>query len=190
MIDQFAEHENLLRKKSWVARHRWRGAPPETWASLCGEVDELRAAEIIAAIAQAPDAPVYLTIESNGGDPLAAFNIFDTLRQHAGPVTVTTSTYCHSAALIVFMAGDVRLASRGAEFLVHGVARQPQQRPTATTLRVEASSLEELDKQIANLICIRARRYPLWRLKADLADETTLSADDAFLRGIVTQLVG
>ena len=142
--------------------------------------------DIIHAIEQAPDAPVVLGIESDGGDPIAAFRLYDALRRHPPPVTTRTAAHCHSAAVIVFMAGDARLASRGARFLLHGVERQPRERPTAAALWAEAASLDGLDRQIADLICIRAGRYPLWRLRLDMRNETMLGADDAYRRGIIT----
>lgn len=189
MIDQFVDHQNNERKKFWLARHRWAAPPPETWVSLSGAVTDAAVDAVIRAIEQTPDAPVNLTIESDGGNPLAAFRLYDRLRAHPAPVTTMTSVRCHSAALICYLAGDARIASRGAQFLVHQVERNPIGRPTSARLRAEASDLDLIDQDIAQLICLRAGRYRFWRLRQDMAGEVMLRAQDAWLRGLVTNLV-
>jgi ATP-dependent protease ClpP protease subunit len=188
MID--VDHQNNKRKKFWVARHRWAAPPPETWASLCGAVTDAAVDAVIRVSEQAPQAPLNLTVESDGGDPLAAFRLYDRLRAHPAPVTTMTSVRCHSAALLAFLGGDIRLAAHNAQFLVHQVERNPTGRPTSARLRAEAADLDLFDQQIAQLICLRAGRYRLWRVRQDMAGEVVLGAEDAHLRGIVTNLAG
>jgi ATP-dependent protease ClpP protease subunit len=180
--DQIADQ----RKKACAARNRWK-ALPETWLSLTGDVDAAAVQHIIDRLDRAPDdAPVILQIASPGGNPEEAFRLYARLRDHPGPVTTSTDSRADSAALLVFMAGDQRTAAAGATFLVHGCSRPPTNRPTASVLRGDAAELEAIDRDIANLVCIRADRYPLWQLRADMDREATLSAADAQLRGLVT----
>src|SRR5258706_7915398 len=123
---------------------------------------------------QAPGAPLVIDVESEGGDPRSALFLFDNLRAHAAPVTCTTTFSCHSAALICFLGGDIRLASPTANFLLHQVERQPSSgwtRATSVAYRAEAANLEEFDKEIVSLICSRSR-YPAWQLRRDMVDET------------------
>jgi ATP-dependent Clp protease protease subunit len=188
-FDPFVDHRASQNKKFWAARHRWAAPPPETWASLCGEVDAASVSAIIAAVEQTPDAAVVLSIESNGGNPIEALRLYNSLRGHPGPITCMTSRCCHSAAVIVFLAGDIRVASRNAEFLLHRVERpSSSERPTATTLRAEASDLDQLDDQIIQLIGSRSQFYG-WRLRADMDNETVLDAATAQLRGIVHEVI-
>lgn len=177
------------RKASWKSRFRWATPQPETWCSLSGEVSDHAINRIINALDQAPQAPVFLTVDLHGGDPLAGFDLYNAIRSHAAPVTTSAGARCHSAALLVFLAGDARIAASGSRFVVHGAACEPLGRPSAPTLRDGARFLDDIDSRIANLVCIRAGRYPAWQLRADMAAEITLDGATAQLRGLATILV-
>jgi ATP-dependent protease ClpP protease subunit len=187
MFNAADEFEFDWRKRAWSSYHRWRSPEPESWLSLAGEINERTANRIIAAID--PDAPLSLTIESTGGNPIEAFRLFNALRAHAPPVVCMTEGRCDSAAIIVYMAGDIRIAGRGATFLLHGVECDPYGRPTAAALRSQAVSIAEVDTAIVNAICARARRYPGWQVMSEMSAETTLDANNALLRGICTTIV-
>jgi ATP-dependent protease ClpP protease subunit len=187
--DAVAEHAYAQRKIHWRAQHRWATQPPETWASLVGDVDERAVRSIVAIIGQAPENPVCLTIRSRGGDPLAAHELYQALRGHAAPVSCFAEGHCDSAAIIPFMAGDARIAARDASFLVHGVALDLDGRPSATRLQATAEILTDLDEKIIQLIAIRAERYSVVQLRSELRAETVLNAEAALLRGVTTGLV-
>jgi ATP-dependent protease ClpP protease subunit len=174
-------------KRAWASRHRWTRPAAETWASLVGEIDDRSVNKVIAMLD--PDSPLNLTISSRGGNPLAAFKLFSALREHAPGVTCMTDDHCDSAAIIIYMAGDVRIASHNASFLLHDVECGPTGRPTAAALRSGAADIAAVDDAIVNLICCRSRRYPAWQLRQELAAETTLGPNAALLRGICTSVV-
>jgi ATP-dependent protease ClpP protease subunit len=174
-------------KRSWQSRHRWTRAADENWLSLVGEIDERSVSRIISAID--PDAPLNLTIESTGGNPLEGFRLFHALRAHAPPVVTMTRGRCDSAAIIAFLGGDARVAGSGATFLLHNVECDPTGRPTAAALRSQAISIAEVDQAIINVICARARGYPGWQVMAEMDAETRLTAQNALLRGLVTDVV-
>jgi ATP-dependent protease ClpP protease subunit len=186
--DAEAEYQAGRRKIMWQARHRWSSPPPELWTSLGDNVDDAAANRIAAVLDTAPDAPVHISVESDGGNPLAAFRIYQTLRAHPGPITAFTAQRCHSAAIIAYLGADIRLAAPEAAMLVHGCARLPADRASARELRGIAEELEDIDRRIVDVIACRAGRYPHWRLRADMARETVLDGHAARNNGIVTQL--
>jgi ATP-dependent Clp protease protease subunit len=187
---RYDEYMCAQRKKFWLARHRWAPKPPESWASLNGDVNAAAVDKIIGALERAPDAPITLSIDSPGGDIHPALDLHAALRQHQAPVTTCAGRRCDSAALTIFLAGDSRVASQHSEFLVHGAARTPLGRPSAATLGAAAQELEALDQELRTLIAVRAGRYCGWELRADMKRERVLTAPEALARGIATALAG
>ena len=136
-----------------------------------------------------PDAPLCLSINSAGGDPVAAFDLYQALRSHQAPVTCLAGDRVHSAALIAYLGGDVRVASAASCFVVHGCACDPIGRPSATALRAGAQFLDNVDKDIELVIAVRAGRYSPFQLRLDMAREVMLDAFQAELRGLVSTVV-
>jgi ATP-dependent protease ClpP protease subunit len=187
LYDASAEYVFDQAKRSWQSRHRWTRPAAESWATLSGEIDERSVSRIISAID--PDAPLILTIESGGGNPLEGFRLFHALRAHAPPVTCMTASRCDSAAIIVYLGGDTRVARSGATFLLHNVECDPTGRPTAAALRSGAHAVDEVDQAIVNLICARCKYYQGWQVRSEMEREVVLAADAAALRGICTSIV-
>jgi ATP-dependent protease ClpP protease subunit len=185
LYDASAEYGWTWRKQAFASRHRWSPAAPETWDNLTGEVTARAVARIVNALT--PDAPLVLSIDSSGGDPVAAFELYNALRAHVAPVSTIAAT-CHSAAVVCFLAGDNRIASRNSRFLLHGTAADPLGRPSASSLRAGAAVLADMDRAIETLICCRCRHYPGWQLKAEMEREVELDGSAALLRGIVTSI--
>jgi ATP-dependent protease ClpP protease subunit len=155
--------------------------------SLTGDVTDGSVGEIIAAIAENPSAPVFLTITSPGGDPVAAARLYDVLRA-CPPVTVHVPVRCSSAALLCLMAGDVRRGSPAAQLMLHTVAYAVPRtgRHTAEALRQSAADLAEIDAEMIMIISSRSR-YPDWQLRNDMQEERTLDAAEAWRFGLLTE---
>jgi ATP-dependent protease ClpP protease subunit len=65
-----------------------------------------------------------LTIDSHGGIPAYAIEIFDNLTNYRHRTTCIVKNYCYSAALILYLSGDTRIASDNAKFMTH-LTKQP-----------------------------------------------------------------
>jgi ATP-dependent protease ClpP protease subunit len=177
-------------KERWKARHRWAAAPPETFLSLRGDVTAAAARNIIDALDRAPDNPIFLTLYSPGGSVAAGMQLYRALRAHAAPVSAHAER-ADSAALLVFLAADLRTASRQTSFVIHGAAYPDEfslARQTAAALRNSASGLEEADREVAMIIGTRTR-YRNWQLDRDLAGERVLDGEEAQLFGLVHRLI-
>jgi ATP-dependent protease ClpP protease subunit len=178
-------------KKGWAARHRWSLLWPEERRVQLGDVDDAAVQSVLGAVATNPDAPVFMSVDSDGGNPTAAFQIYRALRAHPGPVTGFVRRNCHSAAIIALVGADVRLGSWDSTFLVHGISRDLPGNawPSAAAHFAEAAGLAALDEEIVHLLCLRSRRYGGHQLRQDMRNERILSAEAACLRGLLTRLV-
>jgi ATP-dependent protease ClpP protease subunit len=60
-----------------------------------------------------------IQIDSAGGNPDPAKEIFDLLKDYRGRTTCSTTGKCMSSAVLIYLAADIRLASKDAEFMIH-----------------------------------------------------------------------
>jgi ATP-dependent Clp endopeptidase proteolytic subunit ClpP len=88
---------------------------------LIGEIDDEKVNDVIQRI-QFLDRigqHIVLYISSPGGLALSAVAIYDILKTVNVKVFTIASGYCQSAALIVFLGGDVRCATPHTRFMIH-----------------------------------------------------------------------
>lgn len=185
------------RKKIWrarfagtIARAAFETPPPEIWLSIGDDIDYKMAEQIIAQLESEPDAPVIISINSYGGGIYPAIDLHRGIRNHAGPSTamVPPGGRCHSAAVLVLVAADVRTAAPDAEFFIHscGSYNQPSNNGRHTTHSLAAASAEfaETDDEIAQLILPRTT-FSRWEFYDALRDELWLSSEEAYSRGLI-----
>lgn len=65
--------------------------------------------------------PIYLHINSNGGNAYDALAIYDVIKHSKTPVYTVALGWCMSAGLWIFMAGDTRLIGEHATLMFHDV---------------------------------------------------------------------
>ncbi len=63
-----------------------------------------------------------ILISSNGGDPAAGLTAYNFLRSLPLKVVTHSIGYVHSAAVILFLAGEERYSCEGSTFLIHSIA--------------------------------------------------------------------
>jgi ATP-dependent protease ClpP protease subunit len=178
-------------KTRWQGRHKWRTPAAETWLALDGEITGKLADGIVAAIEASPDAPLFLSIDSRGGDAGQALWLYRAIRAHAAPTTAVCNGRCCSAALLPYLAGDRRLAARSARFLVHnGELDAPiRGRMTGANLRNHAAEVEAMDVEFLDITVARCRFWSEWSVRAAHNSETSFDAAAARLRGIVHEII-
>jgi ATP-dependent protease ClpP protease subunit len=175
-------------KARWREQHRWRDPPPDIRVCINGDIDDGAVDRLIGIIAQDPQAPVLLAITSAGGSPQSACRAYDACRRHPAPITCEVASQCSSAAILVLLGADHRLAQAQARFTLHNCAFEIPRlgRHSAALLRDNAAELDDLDSAMFMIIAVRSR-YEHWQLRRDMAAETVLDAQSAWLRGILTQ---
>ena len=128
---------------------------PEPWAHTPGlsgrahvriwnNIDRAMVDRVAEVLAKAPRAEsLVVDVDSYGGEFTAAFDIFVMLDRHPATRKVAWGANVASAALLPLLAGNERIARRGASILIHPVTGgHPDDRPW-------------LDNQFAKIIAAR-----------------------------------
>jgi ATP-dependent protease ClpP protease subunit len=113
---------------------------------------------------------IFVRITSRGGSVNAAEGIRNALRDHGGYVTTIADEVCASAATIVLMAGDFRIASPGSHILLHQASLDPRTRWTADKHRRIAQKLDHANAALTAAYA-RATGKPIEEFKKEIANE-------------------
>jgi ATP-dependent protease ClpP protease subunit len=126
---------------------------------------------------------VYLRIDSpggNGNDAMKLYKVFSGL-----DTDVTITNRCHSAALIIAMAGKRIKCSASAVLLVHPSSTYVL--GNAAILRCAADNLQILDSECDEIIAARTRK-PIELIRQWSGKETRFTADEALVAGLVDEI--
>ncbi|WP_189591186.1 ATP-dependent Clp protease proteolytic subunit [Mesorhizobium sp. M8A.F.Ca.ET.207.01.1.1] len=173
------------------------------WMSLEGPIGErdpktgkgIFAAPIEAALKAHSNAQfIEVAIDSAGGAVDEAMKIHGALRAARGFVTVTAGQQCASAASLILMAGDLRLALPKSRILLHGVEIEApptaeRKRWTAEKYSQFARHIEKTDKAIVDLYAKRGFFGRQW-FERELKNEDPLPLVTAQAAGIIHCLAG
>lgn len=102
---------------------------------------------------QADGEDVTIRINSGGGNHLDSLAMYSVIRAYPGQVTVAAVGACHSAAVLVFAAGDVRLSAEEAWFMVHEDSGKIS--GSVSELRSEVGSMVRKEAQWAEIMSER-----------------------------------
>lgn len=87
--------------------------------NLTGSIDEAAYDRVAEFLESADGADVTIRINSGGGNHLDSLAIYSLLRSYTGKVETVVVGGCYSAAVLVFAAGDMRVAAFDSWFMVH-----------------------------------------------------------------------
>ena len=135
---------------------------------------------------------LHVQLTSTGGNVAEALSIYELLRAQPCTVSVEAIGQCQSAAMIILMAGSLRLARRDTVLLNHPTSNSRDTLPdriTAKVLAERAASLAETDARIADLFASRTGFPAEWFL-AEGSTEEYLSAADAIESGLLHEVDG
>ena len=159
---------------------------------LSGEVNKELAEKVIRQLlileADSASKPIYVYIDSPGGDVDAGFAIFDMIRFIKPPVyTVGMGLVASAGALILLAAPkNRRLGLPNSHYLIH----QPLSgiKGVATDIEIHAKEIEKIRAKINALIAEETGKNV-----ADVAKDTDrdywLSADEAAAYGLILQVI-
>lgn len=97
--------------------------------------------------------PIKLHIMSCGGDLSVMFCLYHTIRNSKIPVWTYNEGQCHSAAFLIFLAGDKRMMHDDALFIAHEGSGMVQ-----GSFRENKSMMKQYDKEVSrmkDIICER-----------------------------------
>lgn len=132
--------------------------------------------------------PIYVYINSPGGDVYSGFSIYDMIRYVSSPVYVIGAGLVASAAALLYLAADKerRLSLPHATYLIH----QPlsQMKGVAADMDIQAEKMGELRKALDALIS-EATGQSLEKVEKDTERDYWLTASEAKAYGIVDRIV-
>lgn len=132
---------------------------------------------------------IFVRIDSEGGSVDAAEGIRSALRHHGAYVTAIADEVCASAATLILMAGDFRLAAPGSLILLHQASVDASTRWTADQHRRVA---QKLDRANAVLTAAYARTTgkPLGEFRKEIANERPMPLSRARSLNVIHCLEG
>lgn len=120
------------------------GLAGRAYVRVWNHIDRDMVDRVAETLAKAPRAEtLVIDVDSYGGEALAAFDLFILLDRHPASRKVAWGAHVQSAAILPLLAGDQRIARRGASVLLH---------PTSGA---SADDLAWIDEQYAKIIAAR-----------------------------------
>lgn len=116
---------------------------------------------------------IRINLSSIGGSPNYAIALYNYLRSLGKPITTVNTGFAESSAVIVFLAGDKRLAYENTTFLIHGVTNN-----FTSNTEINYIQAEEVYHMLSRLI---TEYNEIFKFRTQLAD-CTLNIID-FLNG-------
>ena len=159
---------------------------------LTGEVNEELADSIAKQLlildAEDSKSPIYMYIDSPGGDVYAGFAIYDVIRFVKAPVYLIGMGLIASAAALILIAvpKERRIGLPNSRYLIH----QPlgQMRGVATDIEIYAKDMEKTRAKLNKLIA-EATGTPLEQVTKDTDRDYWLDADEAVKYGLISKMV-
>lgn len=158
---------------------------------LSGEVNEELAEKItkqLLILEADSDKPIYIYIDSPGGDVDAGFAIFDTIRFVNAPVYTVGMGLVASAAALILLASpkERRLGFPHSHYLIH----QPSSgmKGVATDIEIHAAEIAKTKAKINEIISLETGTS-LDKVVKDTDRDYWLSADEAISYGLINKVV-
>lgn len=130
--------------------------------------------------------PVFVNVNSPGGDLFEGIAIYNLLRDHEGEVTIRVVGLAASAASVIAMAGDNVQVARAGFMMIHNVWVLAM--GNRNDLRDAADQLETFDDALAGIYAARTKRDK--KEMAKMMDrETWFSGDQAIEGGFADELM-
>lgn len=145
-------------------------------------------AQIIVMNEQSKTDPIYVYINSPGGDADSGFGIYDMLRFIDAPVITVVCGLCASAAVTIFLAADKgkNYSTPNSRFLLH----QPSTgvRGTASDMTITANEINKTRERY-NKIVSEVTGKDMETLKKDADRDFWMSPEEALAYGLVGKII-
>ena len=158
---------------------------------LSGEINEENAEKIVRQLLileAESDKPIYIYIDSPGGDVDAGFAIFDTIRFVNAPVYTIGWGLVASAAALILLASpkERRLSLPHSHYLIH----QPSSgmKGVATDIEIHAAEIAKTKAKL-NEIISEETGTDLEKVAADTDRDYWLNAEEAVKYGLVSKVI-
>ena len=159
---------------------------------LTGEINKELADSIVRQLlildSEDEKSPIYMYIDSPGGDVDAGFAIFDMIRFIKAPVYLIGMGLIASAATLVLLAVDkeFRIGLPNSRYLIH----QPLggMRGVATDIEIYAKDMEKIRAKLNSLIA-KQTGTSLEQVTKDTERDFWLDSDEAVKYGLISKII-
>lgn len=145
-------------------------------------------AQIIVLNEQSKTDPIYVYINSPGGDADSGFGIYDMLRFVEAPIITIVCGLCASAAVTIFLAADKgkNFSTPNSRFLLH----QPSTgvRGTASDMTITANEINKTRERY-NRIVSEVTGKDLDTLKKDANRDFWMDPQEAVAYGLISKII-
>ena len=188
----FFEEENDEKESNAKSSEALLGKLLETrQILLSGEVNKALAEKIVnqlLILEAASDDPIYIYIDSPGGDVDSGYAIFDMIRFVNAPVVTVGMGLVASAGALIFLASpkENRIALPNSHYLIH----QPLSgmKGVATDIEIHAQELEKAKEKI-NILISEETGKDLEQIKKDTERDYWMNAQEADECGLAGKIV-
>ena len=160
---------------------------------LSGGIDKESAEKVIRqllVLEADSDKPIYLFINSPGGDVSSGFAIFDTIRFINAPVYTIGAGDVASAGALIFLASskERRLSLPNSSFLIHQPLISGVYKGVATDVEIFATEMEKTRAKI-NKIIADETGVSFEKVEKDTDRDYWLTAEEALEYGLVGKII-
>lgn len=138
---------------------------------------------------QYPNARVLIiNISSPGGDVDVAIELFHFLRELDCEIRTVNTSYVNSAAVLIYLAGDIRVCYPGSTFYIHSISKRLKGNFDAKSLLREAKEIAVNTDIVTTLFeqrTTRSKRY--WKTMMTKGD--ILKAEQAINIGLASIII-
>lgn len=134
--------------------------------------------------------PIYLYLNSPGGEVNSGFAIFDMIRFITSDVRIITCGLCASIATVIDVSvpKEKRFATPNSKFLIHQPLIGGTVRGQASDLEITAKDIVKTREKINQLLAKECGQE-LGRVEKDTQRDYWMSAEEALEYGLVSQII-
>ncbi len=136
------------------------------------------------------DKPIYMYINSPGGEVNSGFAIYDAMRAVRADVRVVTAGLCASIATIINLGAPKqhRYSLPNGRFLIHQPLIGGNIQGQASDLEITAREIIKTRKKLNHLLSKECNQ-PLAKVEEDTARDYWMDAEEAIEYGLITKII-
>jgi ATP-dependent Clp protease, protease subunit len=153
---------------------------------LRGEVCDAMASFIVRNLlkmSEMSNEPIEIYMSSPGGSAYAGFAIYDAIMACPCDVHIIASGEIMSAAFLIFLAGDKRIAAKHTIFMMHSVSYGVE--GTTKEHEIQVNEGKRINTAFLDIAASRTRRNRRWWYRSVLSHDKFFNVEEAIAVGIV-----
>lgn len=129
--------------------------------------------------------PIEIYLSSYGGEAYAGLSIYDAIRSCPAEVVIIANGKVMSAAFIIFLAGDKRLAAQHTAFMMHSVSSTITGK--TKDQEIEVQEAKRINNSFLEILVNRTKMSKKWWYRQILSHDKYMTTTEAFEYGLITQ---